>query len=109
MENEVKTEAQAPQQSSSTKKTAEERKALLAQAIQTQVVGGGRIESQSDFQAVVIKGHKVNHVLHFIIGFFTFFVWWIVWAIIANTGGEKRSMVSVDEFGNVMVQRISKS
>lgn len=108
MDNEVKTDAAAPQQTS-TKKTAEERKALLAQAIQTQVVGGGRVESQSDFQAVIIKGHKVNHVLHFIIGFFTFFLWWIVWAVIAITGGEKRSMISVDEFGNVLVQRISKS
>jgi hypothetical protein len=108
MENEVKTDAPAPQQNS-TKKSAEDRKALLAQAIQTQVVGGGRIESQSDFQAVIIKGHKVNHVLHFIIGFFTFFLWWIVWAVIAITGGEKRSMVTVDEFGNVMVQKISKS
>lgn len=109
MENEVKTDAAAPQQSSTTKKTAEERKALLAQAIQSQVVAGGRVESQSDFQAVIIKGHKVNHVLHFIIGFFTFFLWWIVWAVMAATGGEKRELVSVDEFGNVLVQRISKS
>lgn len=108
MENEVKTDVTAPQ-TNSTRKSAEDRKALLAQAIQTQVVGGGRIESQSDFQAVILKGHKVNHVLHFIVGFFTFFMWWIVWVIIAITGGEKRSMVTVDEFGNVMVQKISKS
>ena len=109
MDNEVKTDGAtpAPEQSSS-KKTAEERKALLAQAIQSQVVAGGRIESQSDFQAVVIKGHKVNHVLHFIIGFFTLFLWWIVWAVIAITGGEKRELVSVDEYGNVLVQRINK-
>ncbi|HMI09176.1 MAG TPA: hypothetical protein VK497_02140 [Candidatus Saccharimonadales bacterium] len=107
MENEVKTDV--VQQQNTTKKSTEERKALLAQTLQTQVVGGGRIESQSDFQAVVIKGHKVNHVLHFIIGFFTLFLWWIVWAIIAITGGEKRSLLSVDEFGNVLVQKISKS
>jgi len=107
MENEVKTDV--VQQQNTTKKSTEERKALLAQTLQTQVVGGGRIESQSDFQAVVIKGHKVNHVLHFIIGFFTLFLWWVVWAIIAITGGEKRSLLSVDEFGNVLVQKISKS
>jgi hypothetical protein len=105
MENEVKTDA--PQQNT-VKKTADERKALLAQALQTQVVGGGRIESQSDFQAVIIKGHKVNHVLHFIIGLFTLLLWWIVWLVIAVTGGEKRILVSVDEFGNVLVQKISK-
>lgn len=109
MDNEVKTDVAAPEpQQSTAKKTAEERKALLAQAIQSQVVAGGRVESQSDFQAVIIKGHKVNHVLHFIIGFFTFFLWWVVWAVMAITGGEKRELVSVDEFGNVLVQRISK-
>src|ERR1044072_8410523 len=98
MDNEVKTDVAAAPAPSATKKTAEERKALLAQAIQSQVVAGGRVESQSDFQAVIIKGHKVNHVLHFIIGFFTFFLWWIVWLVIAITGGEKRELVSVDEY-----------
>ncbi len=87
-------------------KTTSERKALLAQVIQAQVVSGGRIESQSDFQAVIIKGHKVNHVLHFIIGLFTLGFWWILWIVFAVSGGEKRQIVSVDEFGNILVQKV---
>lgn len=88
------------------KKSGQERKALLAQALQTQVVSGGRIESQSEFQAVIITGRRVNHVLHLLIGFITFFLWWIVWIVLALSGGEKRKLVSVDEFGNVLVQKI---
>lgn len=88
------------------KKTSDERKELLARALQGQVASGCRIESQSDFQAVLVKGHRPNHVLHFIIGIFTLTVWWFVWAAIAIFGGEKRQMVTVDEFGNVNVQRL---
>lgn len=87
-------------------KTDVERKALLANTLQGQVANGARIESQSDFQAVVVRGHRVNHLLHFLIGFITFFLWWIVWLVLAITGGEKRQMVSVDQFGNVFVQKV---
>jgi hypothetical protein len=87
-------------------KSADERKQLLARALQTQIAQGARIESQSDFQAVVVKGKHINHVLHLIITLFTFFLWGIVWLILAVTGGEKRSIVSVDEYGNVSVQKV---
>jgi hypothetical protein len=89
-----------------TEKTGAERKALLANTLQGQVANGARIESQSDFQAVVVRGHRVNHLLHFLIGFITFFLWWIVWLVLAITGGEKRQMISVDQFGNVFVQKV---
>jgi hypothetical protein len=87
-------------------KAPEERKALLANTLQGQVASGGRIESQGDFQAVVVRGHRPNHLLHFFIGIFTFGLWWIVWFFIAVFGGEKRQMISVDEFGNVLVQKV---
>jgi hypothetical protein len=89
-----------------TEKSGAERKALLANTLQGQVAGGARIESQGDFQAVVVKGHRVNHLLHFLIGFITFFLWWIVWLVLAITGGEKRQMINVDQFGNVFVQKV---
>ncbi len=75
---------------SQTEKTAEERKALLANTLQGQVASGARIESQGDFQAVVVKGHRVNHLLHFFIGLFTLGIRWIVWFFIAIFGGEER-------------------
>lgn len=97
--------APAPEAVSS-RKTSDERKELLARAIQTQIAGGARVESQSDYQAVLIKGSKPNHLLHFFIGFLTFGLWWLVWAGIAIFGGEKRTVAQVDEFGNVSVQRL---
>lgn len=99
------TPAAAPAPASGVK-SADERKQLLARALQTQIAQGARIESQSDFQAVVIKGKHVNHVLHLILTLVTFFMWGIVWLALVITGGEKRSIVAVDEYGNVSVQKV---
>jgi hypothetical protein len=81
-------------------------KALLAQTIHAQVVQGARVESQSDFQAVLVTGAKVNHTLHLILTLVTCGLWGIVWIVLFATGGEKRSIASVDEFGNTSVQRL---
>ncbi len=86
-----------------TPKSQEERRAALAQRIQYLVnVEGARVESQSDFQAVVVKGKPVNHILHLILTIVTFGLWAIVWLGVAIFGGESRHMVSVDEYGQVL-------
>lgn len=94
---------------STTRRTADERKVILSQQLQTAAARGLRIESQSDFQAVLVEGKPVNHVLHAILTIFTCLLWGIVWAIIAATGGESRQMVVVDEFGNVLWQKLGKA
>ena len=83
----------------------EARKAQLAQYIAGAVATQGtRVESQSDFQAVLVTGHPVNHVLHFLVSFLSCGLWLLVWLILAASGGEKRSLVQVDEWGNIRVQ-----
>jgi hypothetical protein len=94
---------------STTKRSADERRALLAQQIQNASARGLRVESQSEFQAVMVEGQPVNHVLHAIITIFTCGLWAIVWIILAITGGEKREMVVVDEFGNLQLQKLGKA
>lgn len=94
---------------STTRRTADERKAILAQQLQSAAARGLRIESQSDFQAVLVEGQPVNHTLHAILTIFTCLLWGIVWAVIAGTGGEKRQMIVVDEFGNVQWQKLGKA
>jgi hypothetical protein len=94
----------APVQSS--RKDSEQRRELLARTVAGQVAGGARVESQSDHQAVVVKGKPVNHVLHLILTLVTFTIWGWVWVALAIFGGEKRSMVTVDEYGNVAVQKV---
>jgi hypothetical protein len=83
----------------------DERKGLLAQNIANYVGQGYRIESQSDTMAVLVVGKRVNHLLHFFVGIFTLGAWWIVWAIMAIAGGERRKMLTVDEYGNVLFQK----
>lgn len=92
-----------------TRRSADERKALLAQQLQQASARGLRMESQTEFQAVLVEGKPVNHVLHAILTVATCLLWGIVWAILAGTGGEKRHMVVVDEFGNVQWQNLGKA
>lgn len=85
--------------------TAEKRKALLARAVANEVHRGARIESQTDFQAVLVRGHRPNHLLHLILTLLTGGLWLIIWLIIAATGGEKRIVIDVDEYGLTNIQQ----
>ena len=87
-------------------KTDSERKQSLAVTVTNLVAQGRRVESQSDFQAVLVRGRRPNHLMHMLLTFFTFFLWSIPWIVISLTGGEKRETVIVDEWGNVQVQRL---
>ncbi len=87
-------------------KSSEERKRLLAATVQSEVVQGARVETQQDYQAVLVFGKAVNNLLHFLVGVFTCGAWWLVWIGIAIFGGEKRVMVVIDEYGNVLRQKI---
>lgn len=91
------------------RRSPDERRAILAQQLQTSAARGLRIESQSDYQAVLVEGKPINHTLHAILTIFTCLLWGIVWAVIAATGGEKREMIVVDEFGNVQAQKLGKA
>ena len=88
------------------RRSTEERKELLARTVAGQVASGARVESQSDFQAVLVRGKPVNHVLHLILTLVTLFLWAVIWIALAIFGGEKRSLVTVDEYGNVAVQKV---
>lgn len=85
----------------------DQRRAMLAQQIASMVASrGARVESQSDFQAVLATGQPVNHVLHAIIFFFTCGLWIVPWLILALMAGVKRQLVAVDDYGNVNVQSV---
>jgi hypothetical protein len=86
---------------------AEQRQAMLAQTIASQVAGGARVESQGPFSAILVRGKPVNNVLHLILTLLTLGIWLIVWIPLLLLGGEKRSQAGVDEFGNVSVQKLS--
>ena len=87
--------------------SAEKRKSSLAQAIANQVRQGWSMESQSDFQAVLVKhGTKTNHLLHLILTLLTLGLWVFVWIGVALfKKREKHLVITVDEFGNTNLQR----
>ena len=88
------------------RKTPEERKEALAQQVANQAAMGRRVESQSDFQAIMVAGKPPNHILHLILTLCTVGVWGIIWLALALLGGEKKELVRVDEFGNVSVAKL---
>jgi hypothetical protein len=83
--------------------TDEQRKEALAQAVANEVRSGWHVQSQTDYQAVLIKpGTKVNHLLHLILSLITLGVWLIVWVLITLLHKrEHRKVVSVDLYGTV--------
>ncbi len=87
----------------------EERAEILNQWVAAAVSRGGRVEGHTRFQAVIVYGRPVNHVLHAILTIFTCLLWGIVWLILAGTGGERREVLQIDPYGNVISSGISKS
>ncbi|RFZ43904.1 hypothetical protein DAVIS_01856 [Mycobacterium marinum] len=62
---------------------------------------GGRIEARTPTSAVVVTGKPVNHVLHLLITVLLCGLWLPVWIILAIGDGERRTFVSLDQYGTV--------
>jgi len=77
-----------------TSKAPDERKKALGRAVQRQVSLGARVESQADYQAILVTGRRPNHLLHLL--------------TLGLRGGEHRTSVSVDESGNTSLQKLSR-
>ncbi len=86
----------------------ETKKKNLAMAIQREVAAGQRVESQSDLNAILVSGKPVNHVLHLILSLVTCGAWAIVWIVLAFVGGERRIVLNVDDYGNVLRQEMPR-
>lgn len=78
----------------------------LRVAVANHIANGWRVESQTNLQAVLVKGHRPNHLLHFFIGLLTIGVWWLfVWLPLILFSGEKRRVLTVDGTGEVKVRK----
>ena len=49
-------------------------------------------------------GKPVNHVLHAILTVLLLGLWLIVWIALIITGGEKRTIITVDEYGRIYLR-----
>ncbi|MFN0155520.1 MAG: hypothetical protein ACKVUT_14195 [Gaiella sp.] len=88
------------------KKSADERKAMLARTVSNQVAAGWRIESQSDYQAIFLKGRHVRHILHLVLSILTVGVWLPVWLVMWAVYREHRQIAEVDEYGNIRLNKV---
>lgn len=80
--------------------TTEDRKEILNDRIVGAVRNGYQVESQSDFQGVMLKGKRPNHILHLILTIFTGGLWGLfVWLPLAIFKHEKRIVIVVDQQG----------
>jgi zinc-ribbon domain len=80
------------------------RKSLLGQAIQQEVLAGGRIEAQTEFNAVLrFGGKRVNHILHLLLTLITFGLWVVVWISLAISSATSKYAVTltIDEYGDI--------
>jgi hypothetical protein len=84
--------------SARTEKSAEEREALLTQAVANEVKRGWSLESQEDFQAVMVRMRRSTYLLHLLLTVFTS-------PQAPSTGGEVRKIITVDEYGNTEILR----
>ena len=77
------------------------RQERLQEALSYEVVRG-RVESVTNYSAVVVSGQRVNHVLHLLISVLLCGLWLPVWFLIAVSNGERRRVLTVDRCGNVV-------
>ncbi len=73
---------------------------MLVGSVQRAAARGARIENQSAFQAIIVEGRPINHILHLLLSIFTLGLWLLIWIVLAIFGGEKRSLVRIDKDGN---------
>lgn len=78
-----------------------EARTTLDRAVAKELASGAELESQAGTNAVLLKGKKVNHVLHAILSLITAGFWLIVWLILVVTNKRQRIILSVNERGEV--------
>lgn len=83
--------------------TADERRDVLAATTARWVRAGGRVETSTDFQTVIVYGRRPNHLLHLFLTIFTIGLWAPVWLFLGLFGGERRKTLTVYEDGEVGV------
>ena len=78
-----------------------ERRAALDARIARELAAGASLESQTGYNAVLVAGKKVNHILHLILSVLTAGIWLIVWALLVLTNKRRRTVLFVNEDGVV--------
>lgn len=82
------------------------RQEVMDQAVQDYVRRGYRIETGSGWNVVMVRGKRVNHMLHFLVGLLTFATWWLVWLFLVIFNSHRRVNIYVNEYLEVKVSKV---
>lgn len=82
----------------------EERKTTLAREVGNQARAGWRVQSQTDYQAVLAKGKRTSHGLHIFLSIITIGFWIPVWILMTVLNRDRQKVVEVDAFGNLSIR-----
>jgi len=92
---------------STTERSDMERKSILEKQIISYVSRGWRLDTQTDFAAVLSSGKRLNHILHLLLSIVTFGIWIIFWIVMGLTNKIATRTIKVDKFGNTSIDRKS--
>lgn len=81
--------------------TTDQRAAHLDRAIAEWMLYNARIESRTPTTVALVQGHSPNHTVHAILTVCSCGFWAIIWAIAAATQTQKRTVLTVDEYGYI--------
>jgi hypothetical protein len=84
-------------------RTDADRKAMLAQSVANEVRKDWRVQSQTDFQAVMEKGKRTSHGLHVFLSIVTLGIWIPVWIAVWYLNRDQNEVINVDGYGNVNI------
>jgi hypothetical protein len=73
-----------------------ERRQALDGAVRRALEKGARLESRTDYSAVLVVANKPNHALHLVLSIVTFGIWLLTWLLVVRRGNEARIGVTVD-------------
>lgn len=79
-----------------------EREDWLERAIQRELPDGVRLESRGATSAVLVRGRRINHGLHFVLSIVTRGWWLAVWFVWERHGGRRRWTLVVAEDGSIV-------
>lgn len=79
-----------------------ERRALLTSAIRTETRAGWRLESRTDFRAVLIRRRTGSPRLNIVLAVITLGLWLPIWGLLVLLREERELVITVDEWGFVM-------
>jgi hypothetical protein len=89
--------------------TPAERRLALDGAIRRAQENGARLESRTDYSAVLVVANKPNHVLHLVLSVLTLGIWLVTWLLVIRQGNEARVEVSVDEDAEIHTKPLRRS